>query len=284
MLVLMDSEEYVLVKLKPFRKSQTENLNCHFSKRTIHSLFNQTSQIRFHLKTKRHHHHSHINILGIRQTLQQHFLQLEEGSHVRSRSTATTPFIGSPGNLGSTIFYQPCIKSQALEMSNTFPFYQGNIRQPEMSDSDDDYIADEGSDNDIRNHQVSKRDGNRSSGPAQGTLGTTRGGDTNTGTVRKKAAWEDIQRSWDSVVEGADGSINSTVQGLREAGKRKRSVDFISFAVVMRECRAAGLTFGLLDYYEIPHHCKEGLFAICVSSWIFRLQWWRRIYDRRDTS
>lgn len=92
-----------------------------------------------------------------------------------------------------------------------------------MSDSDDDYIADDGSDDDIGNHQVSRRDGNRSAGgPVQGTVGTTRGGDTNTGTVRKKAAWEDIQRSWDTVVEGADGSINSTVEGLREAGKRKR--------------------------------------------------------------
>lgn len=96
-----------------------------------------------------------------------------------------------------------------------------------MSDSDDDYIADDGSDDDIGNHQVSKRDGNRSGGPAQGTVGTTRGGDTNQGTVRKKAAWEDIQRSWDTVVEGADGSINSTVEGLREAGKRKRCVSSI---------------------------------------------------------
>jgi transcription initiation factor TFIIH subunit 2 len=38
--------------------------------------------------------------------------------------------------------------------------------------------------------------------------------------VQKKEAWEDIKRSWDNVVEGADGSINVT--GLLEAGKRKR--------------------------------------------------------------
>jgi hypothetical protein len=91
-----------------------------------------------------------------------------------------------------------------------------------MSDSDGEYVADDLSDEDIAAHQVS-RHGTRSSGPVRGAAGSaTRGGDTNTGTNRRRAAWEDIQRSWDTVVEGADGSINSTVEGLREAGKRKR--------------------------------------------------------------
>jgi transcription initiation factor TFIIH subunit 2 len=91
-----------------------------------------------------------------------------------------------------------------------------------MSDSDGEYVADDLSDEDIAAHQVSSH-GTRSSGPVRGAAGsTTRGGDTNTGTNRRRAAWEDIQRSWDTVVEGADGSINSTVEGLREAGKRKR--------------------------------------------------------------
>jgi hypothetical protein len=91
-----------------------------------------------------------------------------------------------------------------------------------MSDSDGEYVADDLSDEDIAAHQVSKH-GTRSAGPVRGAAGSaTRGGDTNTGTNRRRAAWEDIQRSWDTVVEGADGSINSTVEGLREAGKRKR--------------------------------------------------------------
>lgn len=37
---------------------------------------------------------------------------------------------------------------------------------------------------------------------------------------RRLAAWEDIQRSWDQVVEGADGSL--AVAGLLEASKRAR--------------------------------------------------------------
>ena len=91
-----------------------------------------------------------------------------------------------------------------------------------MSDSDGEYVADDLSDEDIAAHQVSSH-GTRSSGPLRGAAGSAaRGGDTNTGTNRRRAAWEDIQRSWDTVVEGADGSINSTVEGLREAGKRKR--------------------------------------------------------------
>jgi transcription initiation factor TFIIH subunit 2 len=95
-----------------------------------------------------------------------------------------------------------------------------------MSDSDGEYVADDLSDEDIAAHQVS-RHGTRSSGPVRGAAGSaTRGGDTNNGTNRRRAAWEDIQRSWDTVVEGADGSINSAVEGLREAGKRKRYAGF----------------------------------------------------------
>ena len=94
-----------------------------------------------------------------------------------------------------------------------------------MSDSDGEYIADDGSDDDIGAHQVSTSHSTRSTGPVRGAAGSAmRGGDTNGGTNRRRAAWEDIQRSWDTVVEGADGSINSTVEGLREASKRKRWV------------------------------------------------------------
>lgn len=90
-----------------------------------------------------------------------------------------------------------------------------------MSDSDDDYVADDISDNDIA--PKASTHGTRSAGPVKGAAGSgTRGGDTNAGSNRRRAAWEDIQRSWDTVVEGADGSINSTVEGLRDAGKRKR--------------------------------------------------------------
>ena len=92
-----------------------------------------------------------------------------------------------------------------------------------MSDSDGEYVADDISDDDLGAHQVSNSHGTRSSGPVRNAAGSgTRSGDTNSGSNRRRAAWEDIQRSWDSVVEGADGSINSTVEGLREASKRKR--------------------------------------------------------------
>ncbi|CAG8951373.1 hypothetical protein HYFRA_00007285, partial [Hymenoscyphus fraxineus] len=80
-----------------------------------------------------------------------------------------------------------------------------------MSSSDEDYVAD--SDDDAGANQPSAKHGTRSSGPVKAS------GDAG---GRKRAAWEDIQRSWDTIVEGADGSINSAVEGLREAGKRKR--------------------------------------------------------------
>lgn len=32
----------------------------------------------------------------------------------------------------------------------------------------------------------------------------------------------EVSRTWETLVEGADGTISSTVEGLLEAGKRKR--------------------------------------------------------------
>ena len=60
-----------------------------------------------------------------------------------------------------------------------------------MADSDEEYIGDVTEDEDLRRKQ--------------------RGG----------AEWE-VSRTWETLVEGADGTISSTVEGLLEAGKRKR--------------------------------------------------------------
>jgi transcription initiation factor TFIIH subunit 2 len=93
-----------------------------------------------------------------------------------------------------------------------------------MSDSDGEYVADDLSDDDIAAHQVSTSHGTRSTIPARGAAGSgIRGGDTSAGTSRKRAAWEDIQRSWDTVVEAEDGSINSAVEAFKDRAKRKRS-------------------------------------------------------------
>lgn len=89
-----------------------------------------------------------------------------------------------------------------------------------MADSDSDYDAGNISPDET---EVAVARGTRSTGPARGPVGSsTRGGDTNSGNVRRKAAWEDIQRSWDTVLESASGEID--VEGLREAGQRKRFV------------------------------------------------------------
>jgi len=102
-----------------------------------------------------------------------------------------------------------------------------------MSDGSDSDFVDGNSDDDVGEHQVSASHGTRSTGPVRGAAGSnTRGGDTNAGTSRKRAAWEDIQRSWDTVVESADGSINSAVKGLTEANKRKRYRTFICISTL----------------------------------------------------
>ena len=74
-----------------------------------------------------------------------------------------------------------------------------------MADSDEDYVQDI-SDEEVEAHQVTRGAGGSSRATGQGLRG---------------AAWE-VTRTWENVVEGADGTINSTVEGLLEAGKRKR--------------------------------------------------------------
>ncbi|KAI8630921.1 Ssl1-like-domain-containing protein [Xylariaceae sp. FL1651] len=85
-----------------------------------------------------------------------------------------------------------------------------------MADSDGDYQADDASDDDFGTHQVSS-----------GTPLETRSRSHNDrskkgGRKGGKAAWEDIQRSWDAVVEGEDGTLAGTIEGLAEAEKRAR--------------------------------------------------------------
>ncbi|KFX94842.1 hypothetical protein O988_06117 [Pseudogymnoascus sp. VKM F-3808] len=92
-----------------------------------------------------------------------------------------------------------------------------------MADSDGEYVEDL-SDDDLPTAAPAAgaggRHATRSSGPVKDVA---RGGDKKDGKQgRRRAAWEDIQRSWDTVVEGADGSLSSTVEGLLEAGKRQR--------------------------------------------------------------
>ncbi|KAI4870738.1 TFIIH basal transcription factor complex, subunit SSL1 [Hypoxylon rubiginosum] len=85
-----------------------------------------------------------------------------------------------------------------------------------MADSDGEYHADDGSDDEFRNHQVTS-----SSRPGTRTRARP---DKSKKAIRKgaKAAWEDIQRSWDTVVEDEDGTLAGIIEGRAEAEKRAR--------------------------------------------------------------
>ncbi|KAK4038715.1 Ssl1-like-domain-containing protein [Parachaetomium inaequale] len=88
-----------------------------------------------------------------------------------------------------------------------------------MADSDGEYVGDL-SDDDLGDpHATTAADAS-----AYGTRSKAGRGNGKTGDGRKggrsKAAWEDIKRSWEHVVETEDGSI--TVEALLEAEKRRR--------------------------------------------------------------
>ncbi|PIG81226.1 TFIIH basal transcription factor complex p47 subunit [Aspergillus arachidicola] len=77
-----------------------------------------------------------------------------------------------------------------------------------MGDSDEEYIGEVSEDEDDNNV----------------FLGSRSEGSTSRAKRRKQrggAEWE-VSRTWETLVEGADGTISSTVEGLLEAGKRKR--------------------------------------------------------------
>lgn len=76
-----------------------------------------------------------------------------------------------------------------------------------MAESDDDYVQDI-SDEEVEAHQVTR--GSGAGVPARGS-------------GARGSGWE-VTRTWENVVEGADGTINSTVEGLLEADKRRRLV------------------------------------------------------------
>ncbi|KAI1817557.1 Ssl1-like-domain-containing protein [Poronia punctata] len=77
-----------------------------------------------------------------------------------------------------------------------------------MADSDGEYQGDDGSEDEF--------------GASSGTRSQARDKPRKGGRKGGKAAWEDLQRSWDAVVEGADGTLAGTIEGLAEAQKRAR--------------------------------------------------------------
>lgn len=85
-----------------------------------------------------------------------------------------------------------------------------------MADSDGDYQADDGSEDEFGDHQVSS--GARLDPRSNPRVDKLKKG----GRKGGKAAWEDLRRSWDAVVEGEDGTLAGTIEGLAEAQKRAR--------------------------------------------------------------
>ncbi|KAI0809515.1 Ssl1-like-domain-containing protein [Xylaria sp. FL0064] len=85
-----------------------------------------------------------------------------------------------------------------------------------MADSDGDYQADDASEDEFGDHQVS------SGTPLDSRSRSRADKAKKSGRKAGRAAWEDLQRSWDVVVEGADGTLAGTIEGLAEAQKRAR--------------------------------------------------------------
>ncbi|KAK3943480.1 TFIIH basal transcription factor complex p47 subunit [Diplogelasinospora grovesii] len=97
-----------------------------------------------------------------------------------------------------------------------------------MADSDGEYVEDMSDDelgsgageNNNNNNNNSSSYGTRSKDPNGARGDRQRGRDKAKNNARNRAAWEDIQRSWEAVAETADGTIS--IGELLEAEKRRR--------------------------------------------------------------
>ncbi|KAL2160026.1 hypothetical protein VTH06DRAFT_1681 [Thermothelomyces fergusii] len=87
-----------------------------------------------------------------------------------------------------------------------------------MADSDGDYV-DDLSDDDLDQRADPAGKGSSYGTRSKGGRANGKTGDGRKG-ARSRAAWEDIKRSWENVVETEDGSI--TIEALIEAEKRRR--------------------------------------------------------------
>ncbi|KAL7274340.1 transcription initiation factor TFIIH subunit [Rhizina undulata] len=81
-----------------------------------------------------------------------------------------------------------------------------------MADSDEDYVEASSGD-EVGNHHA-RRGGKHTQGARHSKNAAAK--------AQKREKWEDLKRSWDNVVEGADGSIASSLADQQEANKRKR--------------------------------------------------------------
>ncbi|PGH23120.1 hypothetical protein AJ80_02748 [Polytolypa hystricis UAMH7299] len=88
-----------------------------------------------------------------------------------------------------------------------------------MADSDDEYVA--GVSEEELEQQVTDDDDDDDELDVRPATGGRAAARARRKKKQRAGEWE-VSRTWESLVEGADGTISATVEGLLEAGKRKR--------------------------------------------------------------
>ena len=94
--------------------------------------------------------------------------------------------------------------------------------------------------------------------------------------------WE-LSRTWETLKEGADGTISATVEGLLEASKRKRS-ELPSWSTMLSSFVDTDFLFRLTGYSKIPPLYNEVSFDISFSSSTSHSPCQRKTSDQRDIS
>lgn len=95
-----------------------------------------------------------------------------------------------------------------------------------MPADDDDYVED------VSDEEAVVSGSRRRAGRSGGDR--ARGADTNF----------EVTRTWDQLVEGADGSITGAVEGLLEAGKRKRYLPCLELGITVMLTKSLQVTQG----------------------------------------
>ncbi|KAK1832161.1 putative tfiih basal transcription factor complex p47 subunit protein [Podospora conica] len=115
-----------------------------------------------------------------------------------------------------------------------------------MADSDGEYVGDMSDDD----HNGDGSYGTRSKGPR----GTKRAADGTKGKNRAgKAAWEDVQRSWEHVLETADGTLNDDFLDAEKRRRLLRDTTALQRGIIRHLMLVLDMSFAMADKDLLPN-------------------------------
>lgn len=125
-----------------------------------------------------------------------------------------------------------------------------------MADSDGEYVGDMSDDDlNMSGNNPSATNGEDSYGTrSKGPRGTKRAADGTKGKSRAgKAAWEDVQRSWEHVLETSDGTLNDDFLDAEKRSRLLRDTTALQRGIIRHLMLVLDMSFAMADKDLLPN-------------------------------